>query len=80
MRTDMSLLRRRALADALTAEGFTISATTLATMATRGGGPPFRRFGRVPLYEWGEALEWARSRLGKKVHSTAEFDVKGQLQ
>jgi hypothetical protein len=45
-----SLLRRNAVADALTEAGFPVAKATLATMATRGGGPPYRRFGRVPLY------------------------------
>jgi hypothetical protein len=58
-----ALLRRRQTAAALTEAGFPTSEATLATKATRGGGPPFRRFGRVPLYLWAESLEWAQSRL-----------------
>jgi hypothetical protein len=58
-----ALLTRVETAEALTEEGFPIRPSTLATMATRGGGPPFRRFGRVPLYLWAESLEWAQSRL-----------------
>ena len=40
--------------------GFPVAHATLETKASRGGGPPFRRFGRKPLYEWGPTLEWAR--------------------
>ena len=69
-----TLLARSALADALTAAGFPISSTTLATKACRGGGPPFRKFGRVPLYRWADALDWARSRLSALVSSTSELD------
>ena len=58
-----AMLRRKALADALTNAGFPIAAATLATMATRGGGPPFRLFGRIPIYRWSDALEWAQARL-----------------
>ncbi len=70
-----TLLPRSALADALSAAGFPISSTTLATKACRGGGPPFRKFGRVPLYRWSDALDWARGRLSVLVNSTSELDA-----
>ena len=69
-----ALLRRRALAEALTCAGFPITESTLATKATRGGGPPFRRFGLIPLYRWADALGWAEGRLSPPVRSTAELD------
>lgn len=69
-------LTRSATASALTSAGFPISAATLATKATRGGGPPFQRFGRVPLYSWGDALAWARSRLSPPLRSTSEADAR----
>jgi hypothetical protein len=68
-------LRRHATAEALTAEGFPISDKTLATRATRGGGPPYQLFGRIPLYRWGDALEWANSRLTPPRRSTSENDA-----
>jgi hypothetical protein len=68
-------LTRRQLAERLTAEGFPISPATLATKATRGGGPKFQRFGRIPLYRWGDALQWAQSRLTKLVATTSELDA-----
>ncbi len=68
-------LTRKAIADALTAAGFPVSVKTLATMATRGGGPLYRLFGRKPLYRWGDALEWAQSRLSKPIRSTSERDA-----
>ena len=43
------LLRRAETAEALRALGFPVAAKSLATRATRGGGPPFKRFGRIPL-------------------------------
>jgi hypothetical protein len=73
-----SLLRRSALAEALTAAGFPTAAATLATLASRPGkvgGPPFRRFGRIPVYRWGDAVDWAQHRLSEPRHSTAEFDT-----
>jgi hypothetical protein len=68
-------LRRAALADALTAHGFPVSRTTLSTKATRGGGPPYRLFGRVPLYRWEDALAWAEGRLSAPRRSTSEGDA-----
>ena len=70
-----ALLTRDRTAEALTDAGFPVTAATLATKATRGGGPPFRRFGTRPLYRWGDALEWAESRLSKPIHSTSELGV-----
>jgi hypothetical protein len=66
-----TMLTRDAVAAALSAAGFPVSAATLATKATRGGGPPYRLFGRRPLYEWGTALEWARDRLSAPVPNTS---------
>jgi hypothetical protein len=70
-----ALLTRRATAEALSAAGFPVRPATLATKASRGGGPPFRRFGRVPLYQWGDTLDWARSRLSAPMRSTSEADA-----
>jgi hypothetical protein len=69
-------LTRVAAADALTTAGFPVSPATLATKATRGGGPPFQRFGRVPLYRWDDLLDWAQSRLSPPLRSTSEADVR----
>jgi len=69
---DETLLRRAELSAALTEAGFPIATSTLATIACRGHGPAYRRFGRTPLYEWGTALKWARSRLSGLVTNTSE--------
>jgi hypothetical protein len=71
-----TLLRRKETAEGLTAHGFPVAATTLATQATRGGGPPYQLFGRIPLYRWGDALAWAQSRLTPPQHSTSETDCR----
>ena len=70
-----ALLTRDQTAVALTAAGYPIKAKTLATKATRGGGPPFQRFGMRPLYQWGDTLAWARARLSPVVRSTSDFDI-----
>jgi hypothetical protein len=71
-----ALLTRKATAEALTAAGYPVQEATLATKAGRGGGPPFRRFGRIPLYRWGDSLDWAHSRLSEPVTSTAQLDIR----
>lgn len=68
-----ALLTRRATAEALTAAGFPVTFTTLATLACRGGGPEFQKFGPRPLYRWESSLAWAHGRLSKPVRSTSEY-------
>jgi hypothetical protein len=69
------LLSRDQTAKALTEAGYQTKAKTLATKATRGGGPPYRLFGSRALYRWGDALEWAESRLSALRGSTSEADA-----
>jgi hypothetical protein len=69
-----AMLRRHATAEALTSLGLPIKTTTLATMATRGGGPPYRSFGRVPLYRWGDSVAWAYARLSAPRSSSSEAE------
>jgi len=57
------LLRRDALAEDLRSLGYPITAKTLATMACRGGGPPYELFGKIPLYRRGAGRAWAQARL-----------------
>ncbi len=66
------LVTRDRLAALLTSAGFPIKSRTLATLATRGGGPRYRLFGSRPLYPWGDALRWARSRLSVARCTTSE--------
>ena len=68
-------LTRIATAAALSEAGFPVKPATLATKATRGGGPPFQRFGSRPLYKWSDALRWAQSRLSPPISSTSELDA-----
>jgi len=70
-----SLLTRKAAAEALTAAGFPVKVATLATKATRGGGPPYQLFGKKPLYRWSDTLAWAHSRLSPMRRSTSEGDA-----
>ncbi len=58
-----ALLTRDAAAEALTAAGYPVKAKTLATKACRGGGPPYKLLGRIPLYRWSDCLDWAEKQL-----------------
>jgi len=69
-------LGRRETAEALTEAGFPTSPATLSTKATRGGGPPYSKYGPRALYRWGAALAWAQSRLTPAQRSTAEADAR----
>jgi hypothetical protein len=66
-----ALLGRKETAAALTELGFKVSAETLTTKASRGGGPPYQLFGPRALYRWGDALEWASGRLSAPRRSAA---------
>lgn len=70
-------LKRIELAAELTARGYPIKAATLSTKAVRGGGPPFRHFGRHVLYDLAGALAWAEARMSPVHHSTSEADAIG---
>jgi len=72
-----SLLTRKGAAAALTAAGFPTSPATLATKASRGGGPRYRKWSTRPLYRWGDCLAWARDSLGPPISSTSEADALG---
>jgi hypothetical protein len=65
------LSRRRAALFLEGAYGARISPDTLAKMAVRGNGPPFRKLGQHVVYEPADLTAWAESRLSAKVHSTS---------
>ena len=73
--SDDALLTRQKVAAALTAAGYPISPRTLATKATRGGGPPYAIFAARALYRWGDALAWARKLTSATRCSTSEIDA-----
>lgn len=68
-----ALLTREQAAAALTAAGFPTKAKTLATMATRGGGPLYRLYSARALYRWGDTLDWANARLSEPANNTSEM-------
>jgi hypothetical protein len=46
---------------------------TLATMAVRGGGPPYSRVGNAALYAVDDLDEWALEKLSTPRRSTSEL-------
>ena len=69
----MTYLRRDKAAEYLRQNWGFGAVDTLATLATRGGGPRFRKLGRWPVYTPEDLDEWARSRLSDPVSSTSEY-------
>jgi hypothetical protein len=69
-----ALLPRKRVAEELTAMGLTTAPSSLATQACRGGGPPYRTFGRAVVYRWGDVLAWAEARMTGPRRSTSELD------
>jgi hypothetical protein len=72
-----ALLTRTQTGEALRAVGFPVADKSLATRASRGGGPPYRHFGARVLYRWGDALGWAQAQLSEPISSTSETDAAG---
>ena len=52
-----ALLGRREGAAALTEAGYPTAPATLATLASRGGGPVYRRYGNRVIYRWCDLLD-----------------------
>ena len=55
-----------------TKHGIDIAVSTLAKMATVGGGPMMQYSGRIPLYHLNDLDTWANERLSRTVRSTSE--------
>ena len=66
------LRRTEASAYLLEAHGVPVKASTLAKMATMGGGPIFQKSGPTPLYMVVELDRWATTRLGRPRTSTSD--------
>jgi hypothetical protein len=70
----VTYLRRRAAAEYLREQrGIPCSEKTLAKLACIGGGPIYRRFGRIPLYLIADLDAYAEAKLSKPIRSTSEY-------
>src|SRR5580658_3461744 len=70
---DQRFLTRREAAEFLTHRGYKTAPATLAKLAVIGGGPPYRLWGRTPLYDPATLLEWAQARCTGLRRSTSEI-------
>ena len=70
-----ALLSRKQVSEALTVRGFQTAETTLATLACRGGGPLFSKYGQRVVYKWADALAWAKGRLIGPASSTSALST-----
>lgn len=52
--------------------GLEIATATLAKYASVGGGPPYHKSNRTPLYPRDELDRWAADRLGGLVRSSSD--------
>jgi len=68
-------LRRRAAARYLQERGIRRAAATLAELASIGGGPAFRRVGRLPVYKVAELDRWIEAQRSTPVASTTRAVV-----
>jgi hypothetical protein len=55
--------------------GIPCKASSLDKYAVIGGGPPFHKAGRFPLYSPEGLDAWALHRLGSQVQSTSEYQA-----
>ena len=62
---------------ALSDLGYPVTKATLATLASRGGGPLYRRFGKRVLYRWSDLVDWAEARCTASRSSTSQVDAVG---
>jgi hypothetical protein len=66
------LLRRAEAAEHIHEKwGYPCSPRTLAKYAVIGGGPPFRKAGRYPLYDARDLDAWFSNKLSEPVMSTS---------
>ncbi|WP_273727505.1 hypothetical protein [Brucella gallinifaecis] len=70
---DRPRLRRKDVPEYLLSKfGIVLSRSTLAKLATNGGGPLMQYSGRIPLYHKDDLDDWANERLSPAVRSTSE--------
>jgi len=72
------LLRRAEAAEHIRGKwGYPCSPRTLAKYAVIGGGPPFRKAGRFPLYHPDDLDGWIAGKLSDPVTSTSALGKGG---
>lgn len=74
------LSRQEVPAHLRSVHGIQITTATLAKLACRGGGPPYQKFGRKPLYPVHLLDEWAVQRLGPIVQNTSQSTYNNEVR
>lgn len=64
---------RKGSAKALTNNGYLTSEGSLMTMASRGGGPKFRKFGARVIYQGADLIAWAEARTSPPLTCSADL-------
>lgn len=72
MQTSNYVSRKAASAYLQATWGLRRSPNYLAKLAVIGGGPPFHKAGRDPLYAPGDLDSWATTIIGPRLQSTSE--------
>jgi len=75
-----ALFPRGDAAEALTKAGLPCSPKTLATLACRGNGPPYSRFGRVSVYRGEDLVSWAIRRMSRPARTACEHKARAGSQ
>ena len=57
-------LTRQEASNFLSERGYRVAITTLSKYVVVGGGPPYEKFGRKPLYTPSGLLGWVSSKTG----------------
>jgi hypothetical protein len=68
--------RRKQAGEYLTSKYGHGSARSLAKLATVGGGPTFRKLGRIVVYDPADLDAWVQSRLSAPLRSTSDLSSK----
>jgi hypothetical protein len=69
---DFRYLTRAEAANYVSARGIPLAKGTLSVMATKGGGPTYRIFGRQSLYSPADLDSWISERMSEPRRSTSE--------
>ena len=72
MEAQFRYLSRREASQYHTDIGLRIAPATLGKLASVGGGPQYRRFGRDAVYTTADLDAWANQRLGDARSSTSQ--------
>jgi hypothetical protein len=76
--SEQIFLRRKEAAAYLQETYRFCSRKTLDKIASVGGGPAFRKIGRIVVYEKGELDRWATEKMGEPRLSTS--DLRGKVK